>query len=248
MRKALVISIVIILIAAILGGYFAWSYYVSINQNQNKTTNSLVEQIRDRTLVYIAANYTGTVQLMQNLNWAGGRQGSGLLGSETYRYNSTDWSVQIQYPVISDQIYNISVSYISTNDTVAWTGTYSNGTITETSQAVNITTATLSRQEQVRNTIIMFIGAYHNETTQYMTSFSWTGGDITPEGFVGGRRYSYQSAGWNIAIQYPVGLPPSAVTIYTVNATYSSAGHTIITWQGTLQSGIITQNGYEYNP
>ncbi len=105
--------------------------------------------------------------------------------------------------------------------------------------------------EQVRDMTMAYIKAHHNETAQYMQSFSWTGGDITPEGLVGGQWYSYQSAGWNITIQYPVALPPGAITIYSVTANYTSQvtpGEVIVSWQGTLQNGIITETAYTFNP
>jgi hypothetical protein len=105
--------------------------------------------------------------------------------------------------------------------------------------------------EQVRDMTMAYIKAHHKETAQYMQSFSWTGKDITPEGFTGGRWYSYQSAGWNITIQYPVALPPGSITIYSVTATYTSQvtpGEVIVSWQGTLQNGLITQTTYTFNP
>jgi hypothetical protein len=105
--------------------------------------------------------------------------------------------------------------------------------------------------EQVRDMTMAYIKAHHKETAQYMQSFSWTGGDITPYGIVGGEWYSYQSAGWNITIQYPVALPPGSITIYSVTATYTSQvtpGEIIVSWQGTLQNGIITQTAYTFNP
>jgi hypothetical protein len=105
--------------------------------------------------------------------------------------------------------------------------------------------------EQVRDMTMTYIKAHHNETAQYIQSFSWTGGNITPDGLVGGQWYSYQSAGWNVTIQYPVALPPGSITIYSVTANYTSQvthGAIIVSWQGTLQSGIITETAYTFNP
>ncbi len=105
--------------------------------------------------------------------------------------------------------------------------------------------------EQVRDTIMAYIKANHNETAQYMKSFSWTGGNITPADLTGGQWYSYQSAGWNVTIQYPVALPPGSITTYSVTANYTSQvtpGEVLVSWQGTLQNGIVTQTSYKYNP
>ena len=104
---------------------------------------------------------------------------------------------------------------------------------------------------QVRDTTMAYIKAHHSETAQYMQSISWTGEDTTPQGFVGGAIYSYQGAGWNITIQYPVALPPGSTTIYSVTATYTSQvtpGEIIVSWQGTQQNGITTQTAYTFNP
>jgi len=105
--------------------------------------------------------------------------------------------------------------------------------------------------EQVRDMTMAYIKTHHKETAQYMQSFSWTGGDITPYGIVGGEWYSYQSAGWNITIQYPVALPPGSITTYSVTATYTSQvtpGEVIVSWQGTLQNDVVTETAYTFNP
>jgi len=105
--------------------------------------------------------------------------------------------------------------------------------------------------EQVRDMTMAYIKAHHNETAQYMQSFSWTGGNITPMGLVGGQWYSYQSDGWNVTIQYPVALPPGSITTYSVTANYASQvapREVIVSWQGTVQNGIVTQTFYKYTP
>ena len=104
---------------------------------------------------------------------------------------------------------------------------------------------------QVRNITMTYIKANHNQTAQYMQNFSWTGGKITPMGVLGAEWYSYQSDGWNVTIQYPVALPPGSITTYTVTATYASQiapQEAIVSWQGTIQNGIVTQTSYKYNP
>jgi hypothetical protein len=119
--------------------------------------------------------------------------------------------------------------------------------LTEISHTANITSMALSTQEQVRDTAMMYIQAYHNETTPYMQKV-WSGGRTTPEGLVGAETYTYVnagSAGWLVTIQYPVVLNP----IYTVNATYSSPANVgnPITWQGTLQNGTVTETAYTFS-
>jgi len=96
------------------------------------------------------------------------------------------------------------------------------------------------------------IKANHKETAQYMQSLSWTGKDITPEGWTGGAIYSYQNGGWNITLQHAVGLPPSiwSPTFYSMTATFTSqvSGKVIASWQGKLENGLITETSYKYSP
>lgn len=238
MKKSIIIIIAVVLIVAIVGGSLAVLYC----NNQNPASSSLsVEQIRDRAMTYIAANHTDSVQLMQALSWTGGRQDSGLLGSETYLYSSGNWTVEITYPVVPDPAYAISANYSSQTDNVNWAGTYSNG-IVETSKSLNIPTVTLTLQEQVRDIAVLFIQAYHNQTISYLPeSFTWSGGRITPEMLVGSETYSYQSSGWIVSMQYPV--VPNA--IYSINATYTSGNKVVVSWQGTLQSGVVIETAFK---
>jgi hypothetical protein len=100
--------------------------------------------------------------------------------------------------------------------------------------------------EQVRDMTMAYIKAHHDETAQYMQSFSWTGRDITPAGLVGYTTWLYQSAGWKVTIGYPVVPNP----IYSVTATYTSQvtrGEVVVSWQGTFQNGIINETAYNFN-
>ncbi len=248
MKKIILVALAVVLIIVVAGGYLGLTYYTNQTKDQNKSSVALsIEQIRDQAMAYVAANYTGTVQLMTSAAWTGGRQDTGLLGSELYQCSSGDWNVQIQYPVVPNPVYSINVSYSTQTDTVSWIGTYS-GVFVETSHAVNIATASFSTQEQARDTALVFIQAYHNETTPYMQSVTWGGGRTTPEGLVGSETYTYQAAGnsfWKVTLQYPV--IPNAV--YTVNATYYTPSNAnFIVWQGTLLNGTVTETAYNFNP
>ena len=108
--------------------------------------------------------------------------------------------------------------------------------------------------EQVRNMTMAYIKAHHNETAQYMQSFSWTGGPAYL-GETGVASYSYQSTGWNITIFGGVVTPSIFAHLlpisYSVTATYTSQvapGEVIVSWQGTMQNGVITQTAYTFNP
>jgi hypothetical protein len=242
-----------IIIIVIAGGYLGWTY-VGNQTPPNPTPNPIsAEQIRDQAMLYIEANHTQTIPLMQNLDWSGGRQETGLLGSETYLYCSGNWALQIQNPVVPNPIYSITANYTSSNMTVAWTGTYQNGTLTETGNAINVTYEVVLTQEQVRDLTMDYISTNHPQTAQYMNSHTWTGGRTTPEGIMGAETYSYQNSGWNVTMQYPVVPNP----IFSIKVEYApiqsyysqaSSSSAIVSWQGTMQNGTITETAYHFNP
>ena len=91
-----------------------------------------------------------------------------------------------------------------------------------------------------------YLKIYHNETTPYMNDMSWTGGRMDMGMMVGSDKYNYQTNGWNVTMQNPVVPNP----IYTITAEYTPANmhSAMMTWEGTLQNGTITQSSYKYNP
>jgi hypothetical protein len=107
-----------------------------------------------------------------------------------------------------------------------------------------------STQEQIRDSVISYIGATHNETMPYMQGFMWTGGMMSTGMMVGSSTYSYQSNGWNVTMQYPVTLNPT----YIITANYTSLvsqvfpPRNMIMWSGTWQNGTITETGYSFTP
>jgi hypothetical protein len=253
-RKIIIVALAAVFIIIIASGYLGWTYIENQPPPNPTSPPSLSpEQIRDQTMLYIEANHTQTIPLMQNLEWSGGRQETGLLGSEKYLYSSGNWELQIQYPVVPNPLYSLTANYTSGNMTVAWSGTYQNGILTETSNVITATYQVALTQEQVRDLTMQYISTNHAETAQYMNSHTWTGGRTTPEGIVGGETYSYQNSGWNVTIHYPVVPNP----IYSITVEYApiqpyftqaTSSNAIVSWQGTMQNGTITETSYEFSP
>lgn len=220
----------------------------TVSETSYNNTNLLIqEQVRNTVMSYLKSKHPETAQFMQSFNWTGGRviPETPLVGSETYTYLSTGWNVTIHYPVVANPIYNITVNYAD-GYSVTWQGTYQNGTMKETSYVFS-SAPQLSTQEQIRNSIMTYIKTNHNETAQFMESFNWTGGKVTPETpLVGSETYTYLSTGWNVTMKYPVVLNP----IFTVTANYSEpagiVGFSSVGWQGTWQNGTITETGYTF--
>jgi hypothetical protein len=245
MRKIIIAAIVIVLIAVIAGGILGYTYLQSQNQpapsNPAQTTNE-IENIRDQAMTYLAANHTQTLPLMPTGHWSGGRVDTGLLGAENYLFTTSEWDVSINYPVVLNPSYNIVCNYTSAN--LTWVGTYQGGVLTETSCAVGQDTSL--DQAGMRDLTLMYLQAYHNETSTYMHDMSWTGGRMDMGMMVGSDKYNYMGNGWNVTIQNPVvPFPPYTVTaVYTQSNMHSA----MMTWVGMIHNGTITQTSYEYNP
>jgi len=100
---------------------------------------TIQEQVRDAVMNYIKTNHNETAVHMQDLSWTGGIVDQGMLvGSSKYNYESFGWNMTMQYPVVLDPIYTITVNYYSllsqvspAQNIIAWSGTWQNGTITE---------------------------------------------------------------------------------------------------------------------
>ncbi|MCW4006748.1 MAG: hypothetical protein NWF04_09200 [Candidatus Bathyarchaeota archaeon] len=110
-----------------------------------------------------------------------------------------------------------------------------------------------STQQQARDQTMTYIETNHPETAQYMQSLSWTGGKIETE-LIGAQTYSYTTthgevggAWWTVTLSYAVVLNP----VYTVIVNYTQTGVQTpaeISWNGTWQTGTITETSYSFNP
>ncbi|MDD3791642.1 MAG: hypothetical protein PHY74_00755 [Candidatus Bathyarchaeota archaeon] len=250
MRKSLIIVIVAVLIIVLVGSYLSWNYLANQtpDDGNGEPVAFSIEQIRDGAMLYLGANHTETFQLMDDLTWSGGRQETGGLGAETYVYLSGSWSVVIDYPVVLNPLYTITIDYASEGLSVNWVGTYQNTTFTENSYTISPETTASLTQEQIRDLTMNYLKIYHNETSTYIQNIVWTGGRVTPEGLTGSETYNYQGSGWNVTIQYPVVLNPT----YTLTANYTPVdAHStepIIEWSGTLSNGVIVETEFRFNP
>ncbi|MGD6932957.1 MAG: hypothetical protein ACQCN5_02000 [Candidatus Bathyarchaeia archaeon] len=107
-------------------------------------------------------------------------------------------------------------------------------------------------QTQARDETMTYIECNHPETEQYMQDLNWTGGRIET-GLIGAEKYVYTtltdalgSAGWTVAMSYPVVPNP----LYTIIVNYTQTGvqnPVNISWNGTWQNGTITETGYSSN-
>jgi hypothetical protein len=254
MKKLFIVLAAVVLIVVIAGGVLAYTYLQ--NQNPSPTpsgeTNTppmvptTVDEIRDAAMVYLAANHSGTIMAMDNLAWTGGKQDTGLLGAENYVYTSGNWSCVIDYPVVPNPVYTIMLDYSTFGVAIRWTGSYQTGVFCETNISTHMIVNDLS-EDGIRDLTMMYLKVYHNNTSPYMQNMmSWIGGRMDMGMMVGSNKYSYQSNGWNVTMQNPVVPNP----IYTITAIYMPSNmHTaMMTWEGTLDNGTITQTNWDYSP
>jgi len=138
--------IVFAAIFAIIGG-ISWAL---VNAQQTSQEDDLpqampklrlFEDIRETALTYLKDTHPEAKQFTNDLTWTGGKQETGLLGSEIYIFSADGWQVTIQYPVVPNPTYDININYniptssgtVSIPYAIAWTGTFTDGTITEMS-------------------------------------------------------------------------------------------------------------------
>ncbi|MCW4010933.1 MAG: hypothetical protein NWF05_09990 [Candidatus Bathyarchaeota archaeon] len=232
------------------------SYISNVNANELAPQ----EQVRNDVMSYIQAVHVETNQFMQDLNWTGGRVETGLVGAENYVYTTTHgmlggawWTVELNYPVIPNPTYTVTANYTQTGVaspyTIVWEGTWQDCVVNETSYTSNVPVT----QEQIRDSVMNYIKINHDQTAQFMQDLNWTGGKVQT-GLIGAEQYSYTTltsapgaAGWTVTLDYPVVLDP----VYTVNANYTQTGVQTpynVVWEGTWQSGAITETSYTFSP
>jgi len=253
-KTLLVAAIALIVIVAVGGGYIGWTYLGASNPSATPTPSvtstpqpATAAQARDASMNYLASNHAETAQLMSGFSWAGGRQDTGLVGSETYVYTSVGWTVQVKFPVAPNPTFTVSANFSQGDEAVSWRGTYQNNAITETSYSSDNLQPVASVLTQARDDVMLFIANRHNgDVATLLTTLYWTGGRITPAGTVGFETYNFTAgqSGWNVVIQYPVVANP----IIQVNATCVSpiSHQTLVVWQGTWQNGAINEVSYRF--
>jgi len=140
MKKSILIVIAAVVIVIVIAGVYL-GYSGLVNPPASTPTPSTTpevatqETVRDAAMQKIASDHEDNAPRTEHLQWTGGRQETGLVGSETYIYTAGNWNVTITNPVVLDPIYTISAVYTDTanNVTIEWKGTYQNEVVTETS-------------------------------------------------------------------------------------------------------------------
>ena len=138
-KPILIVILAVVVIVVIAAAYIGYTGVLNPSEASPTPTPSpesdTQETVRDAALTYIADNHADIASLTTDLTWTGGRQETGLLGSETYIYTAGNWNITITNPVVLDPTYTISAVYTDTANqvTIEWAGTYQSGTITETS-------------------------------------------------------------------------------------------------------------------
>jgi hypothetical protein len=131
--------IVFIAIFAIVGGV-SWALVSAQQppQDQNTIEPPVQEYVRNVVIAHLESSHPETAPLLSDLDWSGGRVETGLLGSETYLYESHGLQVTIQNAVVPNPLYSITVNYTLPQGemgipySLTWEGTLQDGNIIET--------------------------------------------------------------------------------------------------------------------
>lgn len=278
-KKSLIYGVAAAVIAIIIVGIIAGYYFLNSSAPPSPTAtpstsptatpssteepNGAQPQVRDDTIAYIQDSHPEAEAYITELSWTGGRTETGLLGAEKYVYTtltsalgSAGWTVTINYSVVPNPTYTITANYTQTGVQnpviITWSGTWQNGTITETSYQSNIDEVAPPVQKQVRDDVMNYIKTVHVETAQLMLDPSWTGGKVKT-GLVGGVQYVYTTvhgqiggAWWTVEINNAVVPNPT----YNVKVNYTETGVQTpnnVYWNGTWQDGVVTETGYSSN-
>lgn len=139
MKKTIIIAAVaVVAIIVIAGAYLGYSGLVAPPEPTPAPSPppevATQEAVRDAAMQKIASDHSDLKDLTENLQWTGGRQETGVVGSDTYIYIAGNWNVTITNPVVLDPVYAISAIYTDTESavTIEWEGTYQDEVITET--------------------------------------------------------------------------------------------------------------------
>jgi len=147
MKHPKFVSLIVLLLvfSSVAGAY--WAISATHEQNDQQPNNTMPqldiqEKIRDAAMEYIKVNHAEVALFMDKLEWTGGRvTPEGLLGAETYTYSSSGWLVTLNYPVVANPVYKITVSYSVPNEegsislpyAIQWEGCWLNNSIREIS-------------------------------------------------------------------------------------------------------------------
>ena len=176
---------------------------------------------RDTVLEFIRQNEPFAA-LPARLLWIGRNTTSEeLVGAASYQYTADDWVVTLQYPVVPDPDYEVSVSNIASGFT--WQGIVTSNGQVQTDEAP-VPGEVLSAHRKVLQ--------YLRETAgvDLPDDATWTAASITPKGLVGSATYQFISGSWVITVQYPmVPRPTLQVRVWNQVTGYDWEGSVVQT-------------------
>ena len=207
--------------------------------NQAEETRSELlspEMARDLALRYILENYPQLVELAAPEDWEfTDLTPEGLLGASTYRYTGLGWSVTVNFMVVLEPVYTVSVEY-SGDPEFTWGGEVDQSSmVTETSTSLAPAPTGILSPEEARDLAVEYILANYPEMEGFKAPAVWETEDLTPEGLLGHSTLQYTSGDWTVKVGYPVVWKPTYEVEITIN------GEPGFTWTGTVaQDGTVS--------
>jgi hypothetical protein len=204
----------------------------------NSEVNQFItpESARDIVLAYLIKTYELNYELSEN--WTVEEmKPQEILGFTSYKYNSGQWSILVEYAVVLNPTYTVTVEYAG-DEAFAWRGTVDQSRVIQEEKTNLSRPSTIPQQiygpEEALNICIKYILFSHPEI-QVKVPDTWKIRNLVPEGIVGAIKLEYSTAEWKATVSGPVVWKPT----YTVEVKYS--GEKAFTWSGILPQGDVVQ-------
>jgi hypothetical protein len=126
---------------------------------------------------------------------------TGLVGHQTTRFTSGDWSVTVEYAVVWKPTYTVTIE----KSDVSWTGKVDqSGEVTSDSPSMP---QLIYTPDIARKMCIDYLMEKHPEVVGEVP-LEWTVKNLVPEGIVGATKIEYTSGRWTIIVSAPVVWKP----------------------------------------
>ena len=151
----------------------------------------------------------------------------GLVGADTYAYESVGWVVTVSYPIVRPDLTVYEVVVTSDNTGFRWEGRVNAaGQVSEAPREVI----------DARDVVLAFVSERHGETGPGL-DLHWTEEFVTPEGMVGSGSYQYVAENWTVTVSYPI-VPPESIVFRIVVMNEHTGFH----WSGLVDAaGHVTE-------
>ena len=190
----------------------------------------------DFAVQYILNNYVVDPETEVVSSWTEIDESGSLVGYTVIIYEAGNWVVKVEYPVVAEPIYKISVNYTG-ESSFSWIGSIDTQgeTITEFTDLEAKEQLLLLPGEAVE-IAVTYVFSNYEELSDVEKPSRWIEEGVTPEELLGAQKTVFSSDEWTVTISYSVVWKPN----YIVEISYGT--ETVFEWMGTVhQDGTVTE-------